>query len=453
MNPFKLLNSNLRNLRNLRLPICLLSVLCVSAVNQASDTIPAAPQTQPIAIVGADIYPVSAPPIAGGTVVFDKGKIIAVGRDVPVPAGAQTIDGKGKRVYPGLFDAASDIGLAEINMVRQTVDTRETGNLNPNVRAERAINPDSEHIPVARSNGVLLSTVAPEGSVIAGSSAVVQLDGWTWEDLTVKAPAAVHLNWPAMRAPTGRRALAAAEGAPSRDQQLEDIRKIIADARAYKAARDAGDKSVPFDSRWDAMLPLIDGKIPLVVNCNDLLQIQSAVAFAQREKLKLVIAGGYDAPAAAELLKSANIPVIITGVHRLPARRSDAYDAPFTLARRLNELGVKVAISCADRFNGNYRNLPYNAATAIAHGLDPAEALRAITLRPAEIYGVADRVGSLEVGKDATLFIANGDIFEVPTQVEQAFVQGRKLDLSDKQKKLYEKYSEKYRQIEGTPAK
>ncbi|MDW8263625.1 MAG: amidohydrolase family protein [Phycisphaerales bacterium] len=422
-------------------------LLCGLALPAAgSDEIPGAPQTVPIAIVDADIFPVSSPPIPGGTIVFDKGRITGVGRQVPIPAGARRIDGRGKRVYPGLFDSISDLGLVEINLVRQTVDLRETGSINPNVRAERAINPDSEHISVTRSNGVLLSLVAPEGGLISGSSAIIQLDGWTWEDLTLRAPAAIHLNWPNMRPQQRRYWMTESPGAQNRarDEQLELIRKTFRDARAYQAARQQ-DESVPFDSRWDAMVPVLEGRIPLVVHANDLLQIQSAVAFARREKLRIVIAGGYDAVECAELLRESGIPVILTGVHRLPQRRGEPYDAAYTLPRRLHEAQVKFAIAGLDRFNGNYRNLPYNAATAVAFGLDPAEALAAITLRPAEIFGVADRVGSLEVGKDATLFIADGDILEIPTRVEMAFVQGRELDLNDKQKRLYAKYAEKYR--------
>jgi len=431
------------------LVVCLLCVLCDSVV-QASDQIPSPPQSRPIAIVGGDVFPVDGPPIPGGTVVFDKGKIIDVGRTVKVPEGAETIDAKGKRVYPGLFDPASDLGLVEINLVRQSVDSSETGAINPNVRAEKAMNPDSEHIPVARSNGVLLSVVAPEGGVISGSSAVVQLDGWTWEDVTLKSPAAIHMTWPTMRVVPRRFGTPEpdAEQTKRRDEQLEQIRKTFDDARAYKAAResDASKASAPFDSRWDAMIPLLDGTIPLVVNANDVLQIQSAVAFAQREKVRLIIAGGYDAPMCAELLKKHDVPVIIAGTHRLPQRRGDAYDAAFTLPRRLSEAGVKFVIGSIDRFNGNYRNLPYNAATAAAYGLPPNEALAAITLRVAELYGVADRVGSITIGKDATLFIADGDILEVPTHVEAAFIQGRKIDLSDKQKQLYNKYRQKYEQ-------
>lgn len=424
-------------------------VLLAAAVGVAgaSDEVPGKPQERPIAVVGADVYPVSGPVIRGGTVVFDKGKIVAVGADVTIPSGAERIDAKGKRLYPGLFDAMSDIGLIEMGLVRQSNDRAETGSLNPNARAETAVNPDSEHFPVTRSNGVLLSLVAPQGGVVSGSAAVMMHDGWTWEDMTLKAPAGVVLNWPSMRLQRGFFVRETdAEQVRRRDEQLREITRTFADARAYKAAREDPQAAArtPYDSRWDAMLGLLDGKVPLIVNANDVLQIQSAVAFAKREKVRLVIAGGYDAPLCADLLKENDVPVIITAVHRLPQRRSDPYDAPFTLPRRLGEAGIAFAIAGLDR-SGNYRNLPYDAATAAAYGLPADAALAAITLSPAKLLGLGDRVGSIEPGKDATLFIADGDILEIPTRVERAYIQGRLVDLNDKQKRLFEKYAEKYR--------
>lgn len=432
--------------------LCGLCALCASAVSvsSASDEVPGAAQDKPVAIVGADVYPVAGLPIKGGTVVFDKGKIVAVGAEVSIPPGAQTIDAKGKRVYPGLFDAMSNIGLVEIGAIRPSSDTSETGDLNPNARAETAINPDSEHFPVTRSNGVLLSLVAPQGGVLAGSAAVVQHDGWTWEDMTLRAPAAMVLNWPNMRLQRGFWVRETdSEQIKRREEQLKQITQTFADARAYKSARE-GDRGTPYDSRWDAMLALLDGRIPLVVNANDVLQIQSAVAFAKREKLKLIIAGGFDAPLCAQLLVENKVPVIVTAVHRLPQRRSDPYDAAFTLPARLKQAGIDFCIAGLDR-SGNYRNLPYDAATAAAYGLDPAEALAAITARPAKILGVADRVGTLEPGRDATLFVCDGDILEIPTKVERAYIAGRLVDLNDKQKRLYEKYAEKYKRQRSDP--
>ena len=459
-------------------PLLFLGVLGVLAFihssSHAADQLPGEAQKGPILLVGGEVHTVSGDVIPGGSVLFDDGKIVAVGKDVQAPAGAKRIDVSGKRVYPGLFATGNDLGLSEIRSVRGTMDVSETGTVNPNIRAEVAVNPDSELIPVARANGVLLNLTVPEGSLIPGSSAVMQLDGWTWQDMTVKAPVAVHVTWPRMTRPRVRR------GGPQRqeeeqqpaDAQLKALEQAFADARAYGAAKKAagGAESggasagadpgaaagaasgagprhrAGHDARWEAMLPVLEGKVPLVVSADEVRQIRAAVAFAAREKVKLIIFGGYDAPLCADLLKKYDVPVVVNGIHRLPLRPDSAYDEPFTVPARLRDAGVRYAITLAHRFGGSdVRNLPYHAATAAAHGLSPAEALKSITLYPAQILGVADRVGSIEAGKDATLIVTSGDILETPTQVEMAFVQGRPVDLSSKHTQLYQKYREKYR--------
>jgi len=446
----------------------------VAAV-MASDEVPGAPQQRPVLLLGGDVYTVSGDVIAGGQVLFEQGKVVAVGKDVKAPSDVTRVDVAGKRVYPGLFAAGNDLGLAEVRSVRGSVDAEEIGDFNPNARAEVAINPDSELIPVARANGVLLNLTAPEGSVIPGTSAVIQLDGWTWEDLTVKAPVAVHLAWPRMAPATRSRRPREEpeEQAKRRDEQLKALDQAFADARAYMVARkaakatgggdaesgagaDASNSASPggnaprraadFDARWEAMIPLLEGRVPLVVEADEVRQIEAAVAFAAREKVKLVVFGGYDAPLCAELLKKHDVPVIVNGVHRLPMRPDAPYDEPFTVPNRLREAGVKYCITLAHRFGGSdVRNLPYHAAAAAAYGLPTDEALKAITLYPAKILGVADRVGSIEPGRDATLIVTDGDVLEPATHVEQAFVQGRSVDLSSKHTRLWQKYREKYR--------
>jgi imidazolonepropionase-like amidohydrolase len=412
---------------------------------QAHGIIPGAPQERPIAIVGGTVHAVSSPPLENGIVVFDAGRITAVGADVEVPAGAERIDATGKHVYPGLFDAHTQIGLVEISAVRATLDMDETGQINPNVLAWKAVNPDSEVIPVTRANGVLLTLVAPSGGLVAGQSAVLQLDGWTWEDLTIDSPTAMHVNWPRMR--PVRNSL---EGEPpaeqrrERDAALRRLEDLFLEARAYHKARSAEDSEQAYDARLEALGPVLAGELPIVARADDLEQIQSAVAFAARHAVRLIVLGGYDAPEAARLLKEHDVPVIVGGVYRMPVRRSDEYDAAYTLPGRLRESGVKFCIAGESRFAAsNVRNLPYHAATAAAFGLAPDEALRAITLSPAEIIGVADRVGSLEAGKDATLFIGDGDILETPTHVEAAFIQGRLVDLDNRHQQLYRKYRER----------
>ena len=422
--------------------LCAIFVWGFAGSSSANPEVPGSPQTKPMAVTNATIHPVNGPVIEAGTLVFEGGKITAIGKDATVPANAETIDLAGKHVYPALFDAMTDLGLVEINSIRATVDSREIGQINPNVRAVVAVNPDSELIPVTRSNGVLLALTAPFGGLVAGRSAVIQLDGWTWEEMALKADVALHVEWPRPAGPRG----GDEESGPRPAGGVEQLRQMLADARAYAASRQA-DPSFPRDARWESLQDVVAGKLPVIVHADDARQITAAVAFAEQEKLKLIVAGGYDAPKCASLLKKHDIPVIIGGIYRLPRRRADAYDAAFALPAELQAAGIRFCISSSGRFGAsNVRNLPYHAATAVGFGLAEDEALKAITLYPAQILGVAERVGSLEVGKDATLFVADGNPLDTPTQVSAAWIQGRKVELNDRHKRLYRKYEEKYKQ-------
>ncbi|MBI2837713.1 MAG: amidohydrolase family protein [Acidobacteria bacterium] len=415
----------------------------------ASTQIPAKPQDHPIALVGGTVHPVSGQEIAGGVVVFDGGKIVAIGKDVNIPGGAERIDVTGKQVYPSLIDANTTIGLIEVGAARATNDMAESGQINPNVKAQVAVNADSELFPVARSNGVTLALAVPQGGLISGQSALIQMDGWTWEEMTLRSPVAMHINWPDM-VPVKAWWMRETEEKQieTRDRNLDLIRQAFDEARAYQTARTAaGIAGVPFhgyDSRWEAMIPVLDGKIPIIVNADEIRQIEAAVAFAVSEKVRLVICGGYDAPSCAGLLKKHNVAVIVDGTHRVPRRDDDAYDAAYTVAERLRLAGVPFCIAGGGE-SANVRNLAYQAAMAVAFGLPKEEALTAITLHPARILGIDDRVGSLDTGKDATIIVTTGDPLEIPSRVEMEFIQGRRIDLSDKQKLLWEKYKEKYR--------
>lgn len=414
----------------------------------ASQEIPGAPQDHPIALVGGVIYPVSGPPIENGVLLCAGGKIVAVGRDVPLADNVERIDVAGQHVYPGLIDAYTELGLTEIPMVRATNDDAETGRINPNAKAQVVLNPDSELIPVARSTGVLSVLSVPDGNLLSGASALIQLDGWTWEEMTIKPVAGIHLRWSRM-APVNRwRQAKPSEQVKVRDRELAELRQAFESARSYATAcRASAEGKCPppdFDARWQALLPVLEGKLPLVIEADEIRQIQAALAFAERQRVKVILLGGYDAAECADLLKRLDVPVVLGGVHRLPRRRDDAYDAPFTLPARLQELGVRYCIGGADR-PSMVRNLPYQAGTAVAYGLPPEEALRAITLSPAQIFGVADRLGSLDAGKDATLFVSTGDALETPSKVTLAFIAGRRIDLNNRQRRLWEKYKEKYR--------
>jgi imidazolonepropionase-like amidohydrolase len=392
-------------------------------------------------------------------ILFRNGKIVAIGVDIPSSADAQRIDVTGKHVYPGFIDAATDIGLTEIGSLRATRDATEVGQVNPNARAEVAVNPDSELIPVARANGVLLAVSGPEGGILSGTSALLQLDGWTWEDMTVRAPLAMELSWPSMSpVRSWWQRENERDQLRERDERLRQVKQTFDDARAYLAAKKAHGSAVgvdgargmhvSFDARWEAMIPLLEGKIPLAVNANDVQQIQAAVAFAQQEKVKLIIVGGADAPLCADLLKKYDVPVILTGTQRLPQRRGSAYDEQYALPARLKELGIRFCIA-GTRSASYARNLPYQAGMAAAFGLSKDDAVKAITLYPAQILGVSDRVGSLAVGKDATLIVTTGDPLETPTQVEQAYIGGRKIELTSRHTRLWEKYKQKYQQQNG----
>jgi imidazolonepropionase-like amidohydrolase len=449
----------------------LLALLAPCLDVRASDIVPGPPQTKPIALVGGTVYPVSGEPIENGIVIFEDGKITYVGpAEIQLPTGAESIDCAGKRIYPGLFDAASQIGLVEIGAVRATVDRNEAGDVNPNAQSHVSFNPDSELIPVARANGVLLSHVLPGGGLVSGQGAVMQLDGWTYEDMTLAAPTCIRLNWPTMLPRQSWYIQASAqEQIERRDEEMQAIEDLFDQAERYAAALEAarletaptsqpassptrpegengeGKKIPAFDAKLEAMVPLLRGEVPLLVAADESGQIQAAVAFAKRRGLKLTLLGGIDAAKCVDLLKENDVAVILEGTQRLPNGRDDAYDEPFALPATLAEAGVRFAIA-ANREPAFARNLPYHAAMAVAFGLPEAEALASMTLWPAEILGVADKVGSLEAGKDATLFVADGDILETPTHVTHAWVQGRRLDLSSKHTQLWEKYKQRYGQ-------
>jgi imidazolonepropionase-like amidohydrolase len=419
----------------------------------AGPEIPGAPQDRPVALIGGTVHPVEGPDIAGATLVFSQGRIVALGTEVDVPQDAQQIDVSGQHVYPGLINAAGRLGLVEINAVRSTVDYQETGQINPNAKAQVAVNPDSELIPVTRANGVLLALTSPVGGLISGTSAVIQLDGWTWEDMTLKAPVGMHIQWPSAPSGRARDPEARQRQRASQQEELELLEKAFQDAAAYRAARQSGEYQ-KVDIRWEAMLPVLEGSVPIIVEADQLAAMEAAVAFAARHRLRLIIRGGYDALHCAELLKEHQVPVIVQSVHRLPLRRSDPYDAPYALPQKLHAAGIAYCIAAPGSFDAaNLRNLPYEAATAVAYGLPADEGLKAITLYAAQVLGIDDRVGSLAVGKDATLIVTSGDPLETDTQIQQAWIQGREVDLSNRHKRLWQKYQEKYRRLEQEESK
>jgi len=418
-------------------------LLAWTAAAAAQDKATASPRT--FSIVGATIHPVSGPDVAGGTIVVRDGKIASISPGTAPEPGAPVVDGKGKHVYPSLFPPMTVLGLEEIDAVRATLDKQELGGINPAARADVAINYDSELLPVARSGGVLVAGVTPIGGIIAGTAVATKLDGWTREDATLKAPAAITIYWPDLRinrSPDASRTVKKQE--KTRDEALERLKEAFRDARAYGKAR-AAEKTagVPrhdFDPRLDALLPAIDGAIPVVVHAQRLAQIRDAIKWASEEKLRVVIWGGADAWRMADELAKAGVPVILESPLVLPVREDDPYDAQFADAGVLDRAGVRVAFNDGGDDASNVRNFPQLAAMAVAYGYPREKALASLTLEPARILGVDGRIGSLEPGKDATLILTDGDILDLRTRVVGAYIDGRALDLSDRQKRLYERY-------------
>ena len=425
------------------------SILFLFSLTFSSDQIPASDQDHPILIKGATLHTVSHGNLENAEIIFNNGKIISIGHNLSVMNKIEKIDAFGQHIFPGLISAGSTLGLQEIGAVWATRDYAEVGSINPNVRANVSYNPDSELIPISRSNGILLALSVPRSGLISGQSSLMMLDGWTWEDATIKHPIGLHIFWPSMNIPklqSGKK-----KDEHDKDMRLKSIQKIddlLQDSHAYLKLKDSGSSSFEHDLRLEGMLPVITGDIPVFIHANEVRQIEAAIYWADRQNLEMILVGGKDSWRVTELLKEREIPVIYTQTHSTPMRRFENYDQAFITPFQLYEAGVKFCISNSESpfQTPHIRNLPYHAAKAASYGLPFEEALRSITLSTAEILGVENRIGSLEVGKDATFFIADGDILDVRTEVTAAFIQGRQIDLNDRHKMLYTKYQEKYRQ-------
>lgn len=403
-----------------------------------------------LALIGGTVHTVSGAIIANGTVVVENGRIAAVGAGLPAPSGAKVIDCKGQHIYPGFVAANTQMGLVEVGTILGSNDTQETGNVNPNLRGEVMINPDSDLLAVARVNGVTSAQVVPGGGAVHGTSALVHLGGWTWEDMVVLSPIGLHVAWPSMVPIRGWFVTQTdEEQKKARDAAVDAIRKSFDDARAYWKARDAektpGIPRHDSDVKWSAMGRALRGDIPVFFDANAIGQIRAVLRFAEEQGLKrVVIVGGNDAWRMADELKQRDVAVIVNGTLSLPPRRSEPYDAAFALPGRLAAAGVRYCISDGSG-PANTRNLPHHAAMAAAFGLDPLEALKAVTLYPAQILGAGDRLGSIEVGKIADLQITNGDPLLMSTQCLQVIMAGRAIPMENRQTRLFHKYDNRPR--------
>lgn len=437
-------------------------MLCVVAVAPAAPTIlPAARQQKPIVLSGGKVVTVSGPTFAQADVLIVDGRIAQIAAKITAPAGAEIIDVSGRSVYPGLIAAHTQLGLMEIGSAKQTNDIAEIGPINPNARAQTALNPESDHLPVTRANGVLTALAVPADragagsrlNLVAGSSTLIRLDGWTWEDLTLRATVAMHIYWPAMRLDRdSKNAAPLATQQKSIDSQVRVIEETFALARAYARTKASGQVLADTDLRWEAMLAVLRGEQRVFVHADELKQIRAALAFARKQELAITIVGGLDAWRVADELKAANVAVIVSGTERLPGRRDDDYEAAYANPARLHAAGVRFCIAGKGMGDlGHERNLANHAARASAHGLPRDAALRSVTLSAAELLGVEAELGSIEAGKRATLIVTDGDPLEIPTQVHLAFIDGAKIDLRSRHTQLYEKYNERLRRLQETP--
>ncbi len=401
-------------------------------------------------IRNADVYPVTSPVLRGTSVLVENGKISALGAKAVAPKGVRVIEGKGLRVYPGLIDSSTQLGLSEISGIRETVDIAELGMFMPQLRTLVAVNPESEHFPVIRANGITSAMTFPSSSngnrigspdrqMISGQAALIHLDGWTWEDMAVKRSAAMHLIFPTIargRGPNGNEGFTQAK--KNYDREIEQLTGFFEQSRQYQRAKAAARPDFQTDLRYEAMLPVLEGKLPVAVTANRERTIHDALDFAEKQKIRIILLAPREFGKTLPEIKAKNVPVILGPTLDLPANEDDPYDSAFTLPSELYKAGIKFAFGTFE--NEFVRDLPYSAAVAVNFGLPYDEALKAITINAAEIWGVANEVGSLEPGKSADLMITTGDPLETPTQVKHLFIKGKEVDLTNKQTRLYEKY-------------
>jgi imidazolonepropionase-like amidohydrolase len=418
-------------------------------------------------IRNADVYPVTGAAMKGVSVLVQDGKIADIGPKIVAPKGVRVVDAKGLRVYPGMIDSGTELGLAEIESVRESVDTGELGEFMPQLRALAAVNPASEHFGVVRVNGITSVMTYPsfggrgggrsgggEQQLISGQAALIHTDGWTWEDMAIERTAAMHLAFPSIAGRGGRggapvpdsvlemiSGTAAAGYTQARrtyEQQISKLNDFFDQARQYQKEKAAHAPGFKTDLKMEAMIPVLEGKVPMAVSASRASAIHDAIAFADKQNIRIVLLQPRELGKVAAELKSKNIPVILGRVLALPQAEDDPYDQAFTLPAEAYKAGVKFAFGTFD--NEFVRNLPFEAATAVAFGLPYDEALKAITINPAQIWGVGDQLGSVEKGKWADLVITTGDLLEIQTGIKHLYIKGKEVELTNKQTRLYEKY-------------
>jgi imidazolonepropionase-like amidohydrolase len=421
-------------------------MLCAGFAFGQATIMPSKPQTKAVAIIGANIHTGAGEVIENGYISFDKGKITGIGKanEMNVNLNNTTIiNAKGKHVYPGFIAANTSLGLIEVESgAKGTDDKADVGLINPHIRSIIAYNTDSKVIPTLRSNGILMAEPTPAGGLVSGQSSVVVLDGWNWEDAAYKKDIGIHMNWPALR---GRGGFGQGAATPATDpkeaqqKQISDIENYFIEAKAYTELA----KPAEFNSRFDAMKGLFNGSKKLFVHVNGSKDIIMAVKLAKKFGMSPVIVGGTESYLVTDFLRDQQVPVVIIETQTLPDRTEDDVYLPYKLPKLLQDGGVLYALTGTGYWR--QRNLPFEAGTAVAYGLTKEQALTMISLNPAKILGIDKTSGSLEKGKDATLFISDGDALDMlGNKVEAAFILGRTIDLDNLHKQLYKRYSEKY---------
>jgi len=405
------------------------------------------------AIKGGKVFTLAGPAIENGTVLIRDGKIAAVGAGIAIPADAQVIDASGLEVYPGMFDPVTQIGLNEVSAVSATLDVSELGDYNPELVAATAVNPASAHIPITRANGITEVIAAPgttgfdlqSGGLIAGQASAFNLAGWTMDEMQINRSVAMVINWPSIQTRTFDFATFSIKEKPYADVKKEYDKSVNAlgdwmdRARHYAQAKEKGSPALyERDLKLEALVPVVQGKLPVLVIADEARDIRNAVDFCTKQNLRMILGSGAEAWKVKDLLKEKKIPVVLAPTNRLPEQEDTPYDKPYTEPSELFAAGIPIAFSS---FGTSFsRRLPQYAGTAVAYGLPHDEALKAVMLNAAQIFGLADQLGTLEPGKIANVIVTNGDPLELQTQVRYLFIKGQPTSTDNKHRELYEQY-------------
>lgn len=420
-------------------------LFCLAAVPSWAQPTPAPDQSRSVLVLGATAHLGTGDVLEDCAVGFRDGVIDYVGRSFQVNRQKydDIVDAKGQHLYPGFIVTNTTLGLQEVGAVRATQDQYEVGTFRPNVRSVIAFNTDSEITPTVRTNGVLMGQITPRGGVVSGSSGVVHFDGWNWEDAAMVMVDGIHLNWPSTHHRHRKNGQVDIQRRKTYDQQRHEIERFFGEAQAYASAR----RGSLTDVRHEGMRGLFDGSLCLYVHTNDARAITEAVHFKRDLGIqRMAIVGGYDAYLVADLLRENEVAVMLQSVHSLPRFADDDVDLPFKLPKLLMDEGITVALQVDKRMTEmNSRNLPFYAGTARAYGLTEEQAVQALTRNPAQILGIDDQVGTLERNKMATMFLSEGDALDMRTNsLTMAWIEGREIDLDNRQRELYRKFQTKY---------